>query len=377
VHEADADLQGVALSHALRRGSIVSDVKLLATWDGWCDPCGTERPLVLVEIGPRGVRAFFGGVGIEDRTLHLTCRVCGQWQAVPQHEEDDELEPIEQVEAHAAVAVDPLATARTAVRTALFAPVESAPTEDETADPPARRASDIAPALSEAPAAEAAAAVEVAEVMEVTEVTEAPAAKALARWFAKKAADETADVDEADLFEDAVTVAADVLPAPKRRWFAKRTVETEVEEIEDAPAEAVEDEEPAAPKRRWFAKRTADTEVEEADETVVAEVEPTAAPAVAAAADKVPAILSVAVRPAAPSVPVRPPAPRAVAPDVEVPVRPAAGAMRPTSVGTPAQTRQIPLPRTYRSTVRAASATDTAPLALLAAGYDVVAAGAR
>jgi hypothetical protein len=51
--------------------------------------------------------------------------------------------------------------------------------------------------------------------------------------------------------------------------------------------------------------------------------------------------------------------------------------MRPTSVGTPAQTRQIPLPRTYRSTVRAASATDTAPLALLAAGYDVVAAGAR
>ena len=68
----------------------MSDVKLLAAWDGWCDPCATERPLVLVEVGPRGVKAWLGGVGIEDRTLSLTCRVCGQWQLVPQLEEDDE-----------------------------------------------------------------------------------------------------------------------------------------------------------------------------------------------------------------------------------------------------------------------------------------------
>lgn len=328
----------------------MSDVKLLATWDGWCDPCGTERPLVLVEIGPRGVRAFFGGVGIEDRTLNLTCRVCGQWQAVPQHEEDDELEPIEKLEVRAAVAIDPLATARTAartaVRTALFAAAESEPVEDEPAEPPARRASDVAPARPEAPAAEAPAseAPATVEVTEVKEVTEAPAAKALARWFAKKAADETAEVEDAEALDDSFVAAADVLPAPRRRWFAKKP---------------------------------AGTEVEAAEEVVVAEAEAPVAPAVAAAADTVPAILSVAVRPSAPSVRVRPPAPRAVAPDVEMPVRPAARGLRPTSVGTPAQTRQVPLARTYRSTVRAASATDTAPLALLAAGYDVVAAGAR
>ena len=354
----------------------MSDVKLLATWDGWCDPCGTERPLVLVEIGPRGVRAWLGGVGIEDRALNLTCRVCGQWQSVPQHEEDDELEPIEQIAVHTAVAIDPLATARTAVRTAHFEAPEVETAEAEPADPPARRASDVAPVLTEAPTPA------VAEVAEV-EIAEAPAAKALARWFAKKADIEAADVEEIDAPDAATDEAAeDEAPvSPKRRWFAKTAVteadaaEEEVEEIDTVLAEDVL---PAAPKRRWFAKSTVDTEIEEPAAEVVAEV-----PAAPAAAEKVPAILSLAVRSSAPSVSVRPPvrpaapAPRAVAPDVEEPVRPAAGSMRPTSVGTPAQTRQVPLPRTYRSTVRAASATDTAPLALLAAGYDVVAAGAH
>ncbi|MCA1710425.1 MAG: hypothetical protein LC789_01810 [Actinobacteria bacterium] len=67
----------------------MTDVKVLAIWDGWCSPCGEERPLVLVETGRRGVRAWLKGICAEDRDLTLTCRVCGQWQAVPQHEEDD------------------------------------------------------------------------------------------------------------------------------------------------------------------------------------------------------------------------------------------------------------------------------------------------
>lgn len=67
----------------------MTDVKLLAAWDGWCDPCETERPLALTEHGDRGLRAWMRGVGVEDRSLVLTCRVCGQWQSVPQLEEDD------------------------------------------------------------------------------------------------------------------------------------------------------------------------------------------------------------------------------------------------------------------------------------------------
>jgi hypothetical protein len=67
----------------------VSDVKLLALWDGWCDPCGTERPLALTEHGDHGLRAWMRGVGIEDRSLVLACKVCGQWQSVPRFEEDD------------------------------------------------------------------------------------------------------------------------------------------------------------------------------------------------------------------------------------------------------------------------------------------------
>jgi hypothetical protein len=66
----------------------VTDVKLLARWDGWCDPCETERPLALTESGDHGLRAWLRGVGAEDRSLTLTCGVCGEWQSVP-HEEDD------------------------------------------------------------------------------------------------------------------------------------------------------------------------------------------------------------------------------------------------------------------------------------------------
>jgi hypothetical protein len=73
----------------------VSDVKRLARWSGWCDPCGTERPLVLTETGERGLRAWLHGIGYEDRALTLTCAVCGEWQTVDHDEEDlvDEATP--------------------------------------------------------------------------------------------------------------------------------------------------------------------------------------------------------------------------------------------------------------------------------------------
>lgn len=67
----------------------MSDVKVLARWDGWCDPCEVERPLVLTETGERGLRAWLRGVGAEDRALTLTCGVCGAWQVVPRDEADD------------------------------------------------------------------------------------------------------------------------------------------------------------------------------------------------------------------------------------------------------------------------------------------------
>ena len=67
----------------------MTDVKAIAGWDGWCDPCGTARPLVLTEAGPRGLRAWLRGVSWEDRSLGLYCRVCGEHQVVPLHEEDD------------------------------------------------------------------------------------------------------------------------------------------------------------------------------------------------------------------------------------------------------------------------------------------------
>ena len=67
----------------------MTDVKAIAAWTGWCDPCGTERPLSLTETGPRGFVAWVRGISWEDRELGLYCRVCGVHQVVPLHEEDD------------------------------------------------------------------------------------------------------------------------------------------------------------------------------------------------------------------------------------------------------------------------------------------------
>jgi len=62
----------------------------VASWDGYCLPCGREdRPLVLTRSGATGLRAWFAGIGDDERTLLLTCRVCGEWQVVPLREEDD------------------------------------------------------------------------------------------------------------------------------------------------------------------------------------------------------------------------------------------------------------------------------------------------
>lgn len=67
----------------------MTDVKAIAAWTGWCDPCGTERLLSLTEAGPRGFLAWVRGISWEDRELGLYCRVCGVHQHVPLHEEDD------------------------------------------------------------------------------------------------------------------------------------------------------------------------------------------------------------------------------------------------------------------------------------------------
>ncbi len=67
----------------------MTTVKLLAVWTGWCDPCDIERPLALTAHGEHGLRAWFHGVGAEDRRLVLACEVCGQWQDVPLTEEED------------------------------------------------------------------------------------------------------------------------------------------------------------------------------------------------------------------------------------------------------------------------------------------------
>lgn len=63
----------------------------LAWYAGYCATCDTEQPLVLVEHGPRGLRAWLSGTGPEDRDLSYTCRVCGRVEHVPLTEaEDDE-----------------------------------------------------------------------------------------------------------------------------------------------------------------------------------------------------------------------------------------------------------------------------------------------
>ena len=62
----------------------------VAAWDGFCLPCGRDdRPLVLTRSGASGLRAWIAGIGDDERTLLLTCRVCGEWQVVPLREQDD------------------------------------------------------------------------------------------------------------------------------------------------------------------------------------------------------------------------------------------------------------------------------------------------
>lgn len=62
----------------------------VASWDGYCLPCDRDdRPLVLTRSGASGLRAWLAGIGDDERTLLLTCRICGQWQVVPLREQDD------------------------------------------------------------------------------------------------------------------------------------------------------------------------------------------------------------------------------------------------------------------------------------------------
>lgn len=61
----------------------------LAHYAGYCVSCDTERPLVLMERGARGLRAWLSGVSHQDRSLSYTCLVCGRVEHVPQTEAED------------------------------------------------------------------------------------------------------------------------------------------------------------------------------------------------------------------------------------------------------------------------------------------------
>lgn len=61
----------------------------VATILGYCASCDTERPLIVVEHGPRGLRGWLAGIGPEDRTLSHTCRLCGRVEHVPLTEAED------------------------------------------------------------------------------------------------------------------------------------------------------------------------------------------------------------------------------------------------------------------------------------------------
>ena len=109
----------------------MTDVKVLAKWNGWCDPCEVERPLVLTEHGRRGARAWLSGIHHEDRGLHLTCLVCGLYQVVVRHEDDDP-------EVEVAPPTVPLILA-TALRPARSVVIANTPTKASPAALPAPR----------------------------------------------------------------------------------------------------------------------------------------------------------------------------------------------------------------------------------------------
>jgi len=96
----------------------------VASWDGYCLPCGRDdRPLVLTRSGAKGVRAWVAGIDDEERTLLLTCRVCGQWQVVPPNEEDDPEIAVEEVFAAMARVVPVVRLAAERVPAAVRLPV--------------------------------------------------------------------------------------------------------------------------------------------------------------------------------------------------------------------------------------------------------------
>ena len=103
----------------------MSNVKRVAAWTGWCDPCETERPLVLTETGERGIRAWLRGIGAEDRSLTLTCLVCGEWQEVPFDEAD--VADVVAVTASPVTAVRRLGARQVIVRSAPLTPYPSEP----------------------------------------------------------------------------------------------------------------------------------------------------------------------------------------------------------------------------------------------------------
>jgi hypothetical protein len=61
----------------------------IAHHDGYCAGCHDERPLVVMEHGPRGLRAWLAGLGAEDRELSYCCLLCGRTEHVPHTEAED------------------------------------------------------------------------------------------------------------------------------------------------------------------------------------------------------------------------------------------------------------------------------------------------
>lgn len=117
----------------------VWSVGRVASWDGYCLPCDREdRPLVLTRSGAAGLRAWLAGIGDDERTLLLTCRVCGEWQVVPLREQDDpEIVPVE---------------ARAVEQVVTLAPVEAPAPQPRRATTPAPVAlAVVVPALAPLP----------------------------------------------------------------------------------------------------------------------------------------------------------------------------------------------------------------------------------